>query len=98
MEGILQELPELPCTHIFVIMATISFVLHIISLKKWFDNRVKNEKLLGWIQSLAERIYTIENDNLNLTDKIQSMPIGYETLQKDTERLSKRIHTVEIDN
>ena len=74
------------------------FVLCTISLKKWFDNRAKNEKLLGRIQSLAERIHTIENDNLNLTGKIQSMSMGYEILQNGTERLSEGIHTVEIDN
>ena len=50
------------------------------------------------IQSLAERIHTIGNDNLNLTGKIQSMWIDYETLQKGTEILSEKIHTVEIHN
>lgn len=39
-------------TYIFVVMVVISFVLHIISLKKWFDNRLKNEKLLEMIESL----------------------------------------------
>lgn len=55
MDEILQKLYELPCTYIFVIMAAITFVLHIISLKKWFDDRVKNKKLLERMQSLAER-------------------------------------------
>ena len=73
-------------------------MLHITSLKKWYDNIIKNEKLLGMIQFLAEKIHTIENDNLNLTGKIQSMSMGYETLQKGTERLSERIHIVEFDN
>ena len=49
-------------------------------------------------EKLAERINTIEKDNLNLTDKIQYMSMDYETLQKDTERLSERIHIVEIDH
>ena len=56
-----------------------------------------SEKFLGMVQSLAERIHTIENDNLNLTGKIQSMSMGYEILQNGTERLSEGIHTVEID-
>ena len=40
---------------------------------------------------LAEKINTIEKDNINLTDKIQSM-------SKGAEKLSERIHTVEFNN
>ena len=86
-------------------IAAISFVLHIISLKKWFDNRVKNEKLLEMIQflqtgneKLAERMHTIESGNYNLTGKFQPMSMRYEALQNGPERLSKRIHTVETDS
>ena len=45
MDGFLQELYVLPGTYIFVAMVAISFVIHIISLKKWLDNKVKDEKL-----------------------------------------------------
>ena len=45
-----------------------SVFFHITSLRKWFDNRAKNEALLETIQSLqtnneqlADRINTIEN-------------------------------------
>ena len=51
----------------------ISFVIHIISLKKWSGNRGKNEKLLEMMQSLhtgneklSERIHIVETDNQNL--------------------------------
>ena len=47
-------------------------------------NTIKNQKL-------AEKNKTIEKDNINLTDKIQSM-------SKGNEKLSERIHTVEFDN
>lgn len=50
------------------------------------------------MQSLAERIHTVENDNLNLIGKIQSMLMGYKTLQKGTERLSQIIYIDETDN
>ena len=43
-------------------------------------------------------IHTIENDNHNLAGKIQFISMGYETLQKGTERLSERIHTVKMDS
>ena len=43
-------------------------------------------------------IHVIKNDNHNLTGKIHSMTIGYETLQNVTERLPARSHTVEISN
>lgn len=40
---------------------------------------------------LAEKSNTFENDNINLTDKIQSM-------SKDALKLSEHIHIVEFDN
>ena len=57
------------------------------SLKKWCDNRVKNEKLLDTLhtgnEKLAESIHMIENDNLNLIGKIQSISMGYERILRD---------------
>ena len=52
MIGLLQELYDLSDTYIFVAMVAISFVIHIISLEKWFHNRVRDERLLEMIQSL----------------------------------------------
>ena len=40
----------------------------------------------------------MENDNHNLAGKTHSMSMGYETVQNGTERLSEKIHTIEIDN
>ena len=45
-------------------------------------NTVENQKL-------PEKINTIQKGNINLTDKIESM-------SKDIEKLSERIHTVEF--
>lgn len=105
MNGILGEEYNLPATYIFVSIGPISFILHIVSLKTWFDNKFKNEKLLEMIQylqtgneNLAEKIHNIENYNLNLIGKIQSLSIGYETLQNVTEILYERIHTAKTDN
>ena len=54
-------------------IAVISLILHNTSLKKCFDNRIKNQKLIEMIQTLqtgneklAERIYNVETDNQNL--------------------------------
>ena len=52
MDGILQELYDLPCTYIFVAMVAISFDLHIKFLKKWFDNRANSGQCSEIIQSL----------------------------------------------
>ena len=43
-------------------------------------------------EKIAERIHTIEKNNLNLAGKIQSISMGYKTLQNGTERLSKSIN------
>lgn len=51
MNGILQNLYDLPGIYFFVANVAISFVLHIMFLMKEFDNRVRNKKLLGIIQS-----------------------------------------------
>lgn len=45
-------------------------------------NEAKNVKPLERIQTLAERIYTIENKDFNLTGKIQSMTMHYESFLK----------------
>lgn len=82
MDEILQGLHELPSTYIFVIIVANSFDLLIIFLKKWFGNGVKNVKPLERIQTLAERIYTTENKDFNLTGKIQSMTMHYESFLK----------------
>ena len=46
MEGILKEIYDLSGTYKFLAIASISLTIHIIFLKKWFDSKVKNEKLL----------------------------------------------------
>ena len=43
------------------------------------------------MNSYLKKVNTIEKNNINLTDKIQSM-------SKGTEKLSERTHTVEFDN
>ena len=45
MNGILQGLCDFPYISIYLILG-ISFVFHFILLRKWFDNRAKNEALL----------------------------------------------------
>lgn len=50
------------------------------------------------MENLAARIHIIENDDHNLTGKILSISLDYKILQNGTERLSKMINTVEIDN
>lgn len=96
MDGILQGLYDFPYIHLFDF--GISFVFHVILLRKWFDNRAKNEALLEMIQyvetnneQLFEKTNTIEKDNIYLTDKIQSMSKGAKTL-------SERIFAVEFNN
>ena len=42
MDGILQDLCDFPYTFINLIWG-IRFIFHIISLRKWFDNKVKNK-------------------------------------------------------
>ena len=66
--------------HPFLYWDSVVF-LHIISLRKWFDNRTKNETLLEMIQSLqtnneqlADRINTIENQKL--PEKINTIEKG----------------------
>lgn len=49
-----------------------------ISLKRWFDTRLKNEVLLEMVQYLqtnneAEKFNRFEKYNSNLVDKIQSI-------------------------
>ncbi|XP_041911227.1 uncharacterized protein LOC121677222 [Arvicola amphibius] len=97
MYGILQGLCDFPYTSLYLILG-ISLVFHIISLRKWFNNRAKNETSLEMIQSLQTsneqlvgKINTLERDTINLTHKIQSMP-------EDIETLSERIHASEINN
>lgn len=97
------EAYDLPGTYTFLVIATISLLIHI-SVKNDFI-RVKNEKLLENIQilqnsnkKLDERIHIIESDNHCMAGKIHSMSTGYETLQNVTKRLSERIHTAEIEN
>ena len=51
MDGVLGEVYDLPGTYAFLAIAAISLIIHIISLKKWFDNRLKNEKCLEMIQT-----------------------------------------------
>ena len=89
----MQGLYDFPPTSLYLILG-ISFVLHIFSLKTWFDNRAKNEALLEMIQSLQTdndqlkgKFSTLEKDTTNLTNKTQSMTEGAETL-------SERIYTV----
>ena len=105
LDEILGEVYVLTGVYTLLVTDAISLILHIISLKKGFDNRAKNERLLEMIQTLqtsnknlGERIHTTENGNHKLRGKIDSMSMGYETIPNDTERLSERIHTVEIDN
>ena len=88
----------------------LSFFLHIISLRKWFDNKAKNEALLEIKQSLltnneqlADRIKTIENQKLpdkkNNTIEKDSINLANKTqsLSNGIVTLSERIHTVELD-
>ena len=70
MDYILQGLYGYCDTFICWILG-LGFFLHIISLRKWFDNRAKNETLLEIIWSLhtnneqlADRINTIKNQKL----------------------------------
>ena len=44
MDEILGDVYDLPGTYTFLAIADISLIIHIISLKKWFDNGIKNEK------------------------------------------------------
>ena len=74
MDGILQGLCDFPSTSLYLILE-VSFVFHIISSRKWFDNRAKNEVLLEMIQSfqsnngqLVEKINTTERYSINLTE------------------------------
>lgn len=73
MDEILQEICDVSSVSIFVIMG-LNLVLHIMSLKKWFQNRVKNEINLEMVQSLwtnnkklADRIYTLK---IKLAEKL----------------------------
>ena len=65
MDCILQGLYGYCDTFIYWILG-LSFFLHIISLRKWFDNRAKNEALLEMIQSL-------QTNNEQLTDRINAI-------------------------
>lgn len=87
MDGISKEICDLPEMYTCLAIVTISLVIHIIFLKKWPDNRAKNEKLMEMIQTLqrgnerlAERIHSIENDNYHLAGKIYSTDHGNEKL------------------
>ena len=70
---------DFPSTSLYLILR-ISFVLHIFSLKTWFDNRAKNEALLEMIQSSQTDNGQLEKDTINLTNKTQSMTEGAEIL------------------
>ena len=69
MYDVMQGLYDFPPTSLYLILG-ISFVLHIFSLKTWFDNRAKNEALLEMIQSL-------QTDNDQLKGQIRIQPIWW---------------------
>lgn len=51
MDGILEVVYDIPGMYNFLAIAA-SLILHIISLKKWLDNRANNEKLKEVMQTL----------------------------------------------
>lgn len=84
MPEVLQDLHDFPPTPLYLILG-ISFVLHILSLKIWFDNSAKNEALLEMVKSL-------QTDTTFLKEKITT------TKKDNVETLSERIHTLECIN
>lgn len=45
MTGILEEFYDLPVMYTFLAIVAVCLMFPIIVLKKWFNNRAKNEKL-----------------------------------------------------
>ena len=99
----MQGLYDFPLTSLYLILG-ISFVLHIFSLKTWFDNRAKNEALLEMIQSLKTenqlngKFSILEKDTTNLTNKTQSKQALLEmiqSLQTDNDQLKGKFRTLE---
>lgn len=45
MNGILEESYDLPVMYTFLAIVAVCLIFSIIVLKKWFNNRAKNEKL-----------------------------------------------------
>lgn len=43
---ILEEIKNLPGMYLLLAIVTISLIIHIIYLMKWFDKRAKNEELI----------------------------------------------------
>lgn len=75
MDGIPQGLCYFPYAA-FYLMWGIIFVIHIIILRKWLNNRAKNEPLLEMIKSLQTdndrlkgKFSTLEKDKISLTNK-----------------------------
>ena len=94
MDKILGEVYDVTGVYTLLVTVAISLIIHIISLKKRFDNRAKNERLLEMIQTLqtsngkvAERIHTTENGNHKLRGKTDSMSMGYKTIPNDMEKI-----------
>ena len=52
MDEILGEVYDVTGVYTLLVTVAISLIIHIISLKKRFDNRAKNERLLEMIQTL----------------------------------------------
>ena len=68
--------PFIGCIDTQCLSLELSFFLHIISLRKWFDNKAKNEALLKMIQSLQTK-------NEQLADSINAV---------ESQTLTKRKH------
>lgn len=45
MNGFLEEVYDLPVMYTFLAIDAVALIFPIIFLKKWFDNKAKNEKL-----------------------------------------------------
>lgn len=45
MNGFLEEIYDLPVMYTFLAIDAVGLIFPIIFLKKWFDNKAKNEKL-----------------------------------------------------